>query len=173
MSASDFRIVREARPEHAAHHSRNVTRLHRLKEVRREQGITARRMAHHLRLDLEEVTRQESEPTALTLSQVYAWQRVLEVPVCDLLVDSESPLSAPVLQRARMVRLMKTAAAIYERADTSSMRRLAEALIGQLKEIMPELEGITPWTGESDRAPRSNSSRSPRRILSQESWHEA
>ncbi|HEX3868867.1 MAG TPA: hypothetical protein VHV77_00380 [Pirellulales bacterium] len=130
-------------------------------------------MAQHLQLDVDEVARQEDESCDLTLSQLYAWQRILEVPVADLLVDSDAALSAPVLQRARLVRLMKTAAAILERADTSSMRRLAEALVNQLTEIMPELEGITPWCSESSRAPRRQLPREPRHTISSKHWQEA
>jgi transcriptional regulator with XRE-family HTH domain len=147
-------------------------KLHRLKEVRREQGITARRMAQHLRVDVEEVARQEDERTDLKLSELYAWQHILEVPVADLLEDSDCALSAPVMERARLVRLMKTAAAILERADTSSMRRLAETLIGQLTEIMPELEGITPWNRESHRSQRGSTHYEPRHVMQSEGWQE-
>jgi transcriptional regulator with XRE-family HTH domain len=126
-------------------------RLHRLKEVRREQGVSTRRVALHLGVDTDQVRHQESETTDLTLSQLYAWQQVLEVPVADLLVDSNSPLSPPVLQRARMVKLMKTATALVERSASGSLRKLAESLVDQLKEIMPELAGVNPWPAESQR----------------------
>ncbi|HEX4131280.1 MAG TPA: hypothetical protein VHZ24_14665 [Pirellulales bacterium] len=157
----------------AEHHGGSPrVRLHRLKQVRREQGVSTRRIAQHLRIDGLEVARQEDESTDLTLSQLYAWQKVLEVPVCDLLLDTDSPLSPPVMERARMVRIMKTAAALYERADTSTLRRLAERLIAQLKEIMPELEGVAPWTGENSR--RSiNRHRIGHRVLSPDGWREA
>ena len=70
---------------------------------------------------------------------------MLEVPVSELLVDSNSPLSAPVLERARLVRIMKTVAAIAEKADSSPIKRLAQTLASQLVEMMPELEGVSPW----------------------------
>ena len=38
----------------------------------------------------------------------------LDVPIAELLVESDQSLSGPILERARMVRLMKTAAAIRE-----------------------------------------------------------
>ena len=50
-----------------------------------------------------------------------------------------------------MVRLMKTAVAILERTDSPGVRRLAQALAEQLKEIMPELDGVTAWPTTSDR----------------------
>ncbi len=73
------------------------------------------------------------------------WQEVLDAPVAELLVESEEPLSTPVLKRARMVRLMKTAGAILERASQPSIRRMAQMLVDQLCEVMPELKGVSPW----------------------------
>lgn len=119
--------------------------LHRIREVRREQEMSLRRAAQHMHRDMEELRREEEAEHDLPLSRLYAWQKVLEVPIADLLVDTGAPLSAPVLQRARLVRLMKTAAAIQEKAASPSIKRLTQTLIDQLKEIMPELEGVTAW----------------------------
>jgi transcriptional regulator with XRE-family HTH domain len=119
--------------------------LHRIAEVRRQQGVSRRRLGRVLKIDTEQLRYEENEHTDLTLSQLYRWQKVLEVPIADLLVESDSPLSAPVMTRARMVRVMKTAAAIFEKTESSSVRRLAQTLVDQLVEIMPELEGISPW----------------------------
>ena len=73
------------------------------------------------------------------------WQEVLEVPVGELLVEAEGQLSGPILERARMVKLMKTAAAIRERAGDTPVGRLVGMLVSQILEIMPELENVTPW----------------------------
>ena len=81
----------------------------------------------------------------MMLSALYAWQEVLDAPIAELLVESEEPLSAPVLRRAQMVRLMKTAGAILERAQQPSIRRMAQMLVDQLCEVMPELKGVSPW----------------------------
>jgi len=70
---------------------------------------------------------------------------VLEVPIADLLVEGEGQLSGPVLARSRMVKLMKTAAAIREQAAGGAIAKLADMLIKQILEIMPELEDVTPW----------------------------
>ncbi|HWA97438.1 MAG TPA: hypothetical protein VG713_03055 [Pirellulales bacterium] len=172
MSTSNIRPTIGSSLSRSVQPAESRVRWHRLKEVRREQGMSVRRIAQHLRVDVDEVARQEDEQTDLALSQLYAWQRVLEVPIADLLVDSNSPLSPPVLQRARLVRMMKTAVAIYERSDTSTMRRLAERLIGQLKEIMPELEGIAPWSGEERGRSSGGESRSGHRVLAPDGWHE-
>jgi hypothetical protein len=79
------------------------------------------------------------------LSQLYEWQKALEVPVTELLAEADDNLAANILQRAQLVRLMKSALAIKENARQDSIRRMIETLIDQLLEIMPELSGVGPW----------------------------
>jgi hypothetical protein len=74
-----------------------------------------------------------------------AWQSVLEVPIAELLVEDEGQLSGPVLERSRMVKLMKTAAALRERTGGTPVGKMVEMLVSQILEIMPELEDVTPW----------------------------
>lgn len=119
--------------------------LHRVAAVRRAQGMSRRTIARKLRLDLATVRLHELPSTDLLLSELYQWQQALEVPIAELLVDSEEPLAAPVLRRAQMVRIMKTALAISENAHQVSVRRMAQTLVEQLKELMPELAHVTPW----------------------------
>jgi hypothetical protein len=102
-------------------------------------------VARVLNVEVEEAARQEQPHTDLPLSTLQKWQAVLDVPIAELLVESDEILSAPVLERARLVRVMKTAATILEKADGARIRRLADTLVKQLVEIMPELEGIGPW----------------------------
>jgi len=106
--------------------------LHRVREVRREQGISIKRASQHLGMSVEEARRQEEPTCDLTLAQLHAWQKVCEVPVADLLVEPDCELSAPVLQRARMVRVMKTVQAILERTGQQSVKRLGQTLVNQL-----------------------------------------
>ncbi|MDZ4819564.1 MAG: helix-turn-helix domain-containing protein [Planctomycetota bacterium] len=119
--------------------------LHRLAIVRQQQGVSHRNLARRLGSDIRTVRAQEHSDADLPLSLLYAWQQVLEVPISELMVDSASPLSPPVLERARMVRLMKTVAAMLESADSNSMKRMIQMLSEQLIEIMPELKGVGPW----------------------------
>jgi len=119
--------------------------LHRLAEVRQQQGVTLRNVARRMRVDLKTVRQQEEATSDLTLSTLYAWQQVLDVPVADLLVDDEGPLSPAVKQRAQLVRVMKTAVAMLEQCDSSKTKRMAQTLIDQLLDIMPELKEVGPW----------------------------
>jgi transcriptional regulator with XRE-family HTH domain len=120
-------------------------KYHRIAEVRREQGVSLRSMARQMKLDMPTIRREENGSSDLRVSDLIRWQRVLDVPLADLLVDPGTSLSRPVMERARMVRLMKTAAALQEQAKTPGIQRLTTMLVQQLKEIMPELEHISAW----------------------------
>jgi hypothetical protein len=76
---------------------------------------------------------------------LHQWQDVLEVPLADLLIDSNGPLSTPVSQRARMLRVMKTVKALAEAAHEAPVQRLADMLVTQLVEVMPELKEVSAW----------------------------
>ena len=119
--------------------------LQRLAAVRRQQGLTHRTVARRLNVEIEQVRQQESESSDLPLSIVYAWQKVLEVPVTELLVEAGDALTSPVLKRSQLVRLMKTVLAISERTKQESVRRMVQTIVGQLVEIMPELADVKAW----------------------------
>lgn len=142
--------------------------LHRIAEVRRQQGVTLRNVARRLGIPLAVVRRQEQAGSDLRLSELLRWQEVLEVPVAELLVEGEGQLSGPVLARSRMVKLMKTAAAIRERAQDSGLSRMVEMLVEQILEIMPELSDVTPWHSVGQRRTREELGRTARMVVSEE-----
>lgn len=124
----------------------NVPRpMHRLKAVRHREGVSQSTVARRLGVSLGQVKWQEEETSDLPLSTLLQWQQVLQVPLAELLTETDEPLSGPVMQRAKLVRLMKTARAISERARQQSIQRMAQVLVEQLVELMPELEDVTPW----------------------------
>lgn len=129
--------------------------LHRLAEVRRIQGLSQRTVARRLRLDMASVKQMEREDTDLPLSALYQWQKALDVPVSELLVEADEPLSTPVMKRAQLVKLMKTAMAIKERSGQPAIQRMAELLVNQLVDIMPELAQVTPWHAVGKRRSQS------------------
>ena len=140
--------------------------LHRLARVRRREGVSRRTVARRLKIDVAQVKSQENENADMLLSNLYQWQEVLDVPITELLVESDDPLSTPVLKRAQMVRLMKTARTILERSHQISIRRMAQTLIEQLLEVMPELKSVTPWHAVGQRRTRSELGQAARRRLS-------
>jgi len=119
--------------------------LHRVREAREQQGVSLRSASRHLDISIEEVRAQEHEMSNLSLATLYRWQQLLDVPIANLLVDVDGPLSEPVLKRARMLKLMKTAGAIVQQTHSTQVMRLANMLVDQLVEIMPELKGVSPW----------------------------
>jgi transcriptional regulator with XRE-family HTH domain len=119
--------------------------LQRLAHVRRLQGVSRRTVARRMNVEIEQVRCQEQATTDLPLSALYAWQKALDVPVSELLVESGDALASPILERSQLVRLMKTVLAIRRQAKQESIRRMADTMAGQLIEIMPELANIGPW----------------------------
>jgi transcriptional regulator with XRE-family HTH domain len=119
--------------------------LQRVAEVRRQQGVSRRTLARRMNVELSAIREQESETYDMSLSQLYEWQKALEVPVAELLAEADDNLTAGILLRAQLVRVMKSALAIQENARQDAIRRMIETLIEQLLEIMPELSGVGPW----------------------------
>jgi len=146
VSIMDYRVPRTGANGAAAGKAPGADRpLHRLHEVRRLQGISRRTIARRLKTDVSQVKSQEDETADILLSTLYQWQDVLQVPVEELLVEAGDELSPPIMKRAQMVRLMKTALAILRRTQQPTIQRMAQTLVDQLVELMPELEGVGPW----------------------------
>ncbi len=119
--------------------------LHRIAEVRQQQSVSTRSVARKLNITSQQVLEREDPQTDLKLSDLLRWQEVLDVPLVDLLVDNAGPLSEPVYNRASMLRIMKTTKAILETAHECSVKRLANMLVGQLVQMMPELAEVSGW----------------------------
>lgn len=119
--------------------------MHRIRTVRLQQGTSLRSVARQSGVDIRQLRLQEQESADVRLSDLHRWQKALDVPLTELIVEPDSTLSPPVMERAQMVRLMKTAAAICERAKSVEIQRMAKMMVEQLTDIMPELEGVNPW----------------------------
>jgi transcriptional regulator with XRE-family HTH domain len=127
------------------------TPLHRIAEVRRQQGISLRAVRQSLGLGSDQVHEQEKENYDLLLSELYRWQQALDVPTAELLVEPAGQLSQPVLARASMIKVMKTAATILESSHDPGILTLAHRLIDQLIDVMPELAGVSAWPAVGQR----------------------
>ena len=125
--------------------------FHRVRTVRLQQGVSLRSAARHMRSDVRTLRKQEVETTDLRISDLQSWQRALDVPITELLAESETPLSRPVMERAKLIRVMKTAAAILERSPNTQVERMAQMLVEQLIELMPELKDVSPWPSYGQR----------------------
>ena len=123
----------------------HLKNMHRIEKVREEQGISLRSVARAMDMPLSEVRDQEQGKTDLTLSQLYRWQEILDVPIEDLLLEPDSILSRPIKERSQLIRLMKTVQTVLESTTQEKVKRLAETMFIQLTEMMPELEEVTSW----------------------------
>jgi transcriptional regulator with XRE-family HTH domain len=139
--------------------------LHRIADVRKRQGVSVRSVARRMHTSIDQVRRQEEPACDLMLSELLRWQQALEVPLSDLLVESESPLSEPILTRARLLRIMKTVKAIQETATSSSIQRFAAMLEQQLIEVMPELKDVSAWHSIGQRRSPNELGRTAERSL--------
>lgn len=154
-----------ARPKQAKRRT-----YHRIREVRLQQGVSLRTAARHLQSDVRSAREEEEETADLKLSQLYEWQRVLEVPVAELLADSDESLSRPIMERARLVRVMKTAQAILEKASSPPIKRMAQMLVEQLTEVMPELASVSPWHSVGQRRSLDDLGRIAEQTVSMDSF---
>jgi transcriptional regulator with XRE-family HTH domain len=125
-------------------------RLHRIQEVRRREGMSLRTAARQLKTDIRDIRRQENATSDLKLTDLYKWERVLEVPAAELLEESDEPLSRVVRERAAMVRVMKSARSLLENAS-DDCRPLAENLVDQIVQVMPELAEVGAWPSVGQR----------------------
>jgi transcriptional regulator with XRE-family HTH domain len=166
MSIADYNIPGVTNPDSVPIPVANKRPLHRLGTVRRLQGVSRRAVARRLNIDIAAVKQQEDESTDIPLSTLYAWQKLLEVPVSELLVDATDPLSPPIMKRAQMVRVMKTALSILERTNQVPIKRMAQTLVDQLLDLMPELRGVSAWHAVGQRRRLNEFGRAADRRLS-------
>jgi transcriptional regulator with XRE-family HTH domain len=140
--------------------------LHRIAETRRRQGLSLRSAARRLGTSMDQVRREENPSFDMPLSELYQWQQALEVPVGELLVDCDATLSSNVLNRARLLRVMKTVRSIQETTKCISIERLAAMLEQQLVELMPELKDVSAWPSVGQRRSHEELGRTAERVMS-------
>ena len=89
---------------------------------------------------------EEEGETELSVSDLYRWQRALKVPLSDLLEPPSTDLSEPIRQRACLIRLVKTAKTLMkECVEETQHHRLANRMVNQLEQLMPELKEVGSW----------------------------
>lgn len=144
----------------------STVKLHRIRTVRMQQEVSMRTAARRSGVDVRTLRRQEQENTDLSLSDLHRWQEALDVPIAELVEEPGAHLSKSVMERAKMVRLMKTATSIQEKAQTDSLSRLAQVMVDQLVDMMPELEGVSAWHEFGQRRSLDEYGRAAERSLS-------
>ena len=123
---------------------RDAVPLHRIAEVRAQQGVSLRAISRRSGVDVNELKRQELPDSNLTLIDLIRWAKALEVPI---------ERSDPVQSRAALVKVMKTVVALTEVAASPRVARLTTMLREQMIELMPELAEIGGWPNFGSRRP--------------------
>jgi hypothetical protein len=119
--------------------------LHRIADVMQQESIKPRTASRRMQVPVSQVRAQQDAYCDISLSDLYRWQTALRVPLVDLLVDPGYPLSVPVQLRANLLKAMKTIRSIQENAEQESVKILAENLVQQLVDMMPELREVPAW----------------------------
>jgi transcriptional regulator with XRE-family HTH domain len=127
--------------------------LHRIAEVRQQQGVSLRAVSRRIGIDVRTLREQECPSSNLTLTELYRWQEALDVPIQNLLCDHDDSLSERTQMRAALVKLMKTVKALTEVASSPRVARMTTMLHEQMLEIMPELAEIGSWPTYGSRRP--------------------
>ena len=91
--------------------------LHRLAAVRRQKGIHRRVLADRLGISVKEL-RVKEESADLSINTLRQWAAVLEVPITELVVESDECLPPTRLTESQAARLMKMAARLRDRSGT-------------------------------------------------------
>ena len=125
--------------------------LHRLRVVREREGVSLRSVARKLGRTVTQIRDEEQETTDLRLSVLYRWQQVLGVPVAELLVPHDDPLSPSIRTRSRLLKIMKTVRTLEQHTRSPESAHLIRQLAEQLLELMPELRDVSGWQGTGHR----------------------
>jgi len=112
----------------------------KLREIRERERVTPRAMATRLGMFTQEYMRLETCPR-LAISNLLECQQALNVPLCEFF-----DLQHPVPQRAQLLRVYKTAAAIRELSLSHEMQVLIDRLMEDLEILDPELSrNVKRW----------------------------
>lgn len=125
--------------------------LHRIAEVRLQQGLSLRAIARKTGISERELRNQEQPHTNLSLRDLHVWKDALEVPLEHLLADRDLSVSESIQSRALLVRIMKTVISLREISVSRRIVLLLDLLRLQLVELMPELRHIHGWPSHGSR----------------------
>ncbi len=149
----------------------HLNNCHRLKTARLTAEMSLRSVARRMNVTMATARAEEEGNCNLCISDLYRWQRALQVPLTELLEPPSTGLSEPVRQRACLVRLAKTAKTLLTKCSHGANHRLVSRMVDQLHELMPELREVGTWP-EGRPRPLDDLGRTADEILTSE-WFSA
>lgn len=146
---------RPSNPERRAP-AKSARPLHFIASTLRKQNATLAGCARRLGISLSEAAAQARPDADLSLSQLYAWRAVLDVPTSEL-IPFDDVVPDPIRNRALLLRTMKTARQLQNLSRGTRLEPAVASLVDQLVELMPELAETPAWpTVGQSRAPRES-----------------
>ncbi len=149
------------------------TMIHRLREVRTNEGVSIRTMTARTGLPASVLRGQEEQPD-ISLADFLVWQQALGVPFEELIDPKVEQVADHIRVRAGLIRVMKSVKTLVEQGGLSKRQTtMVENVIHQLNEIMPELSDVDGWPQYGARRGLADLSRIEAQVISCQSGEEA
>ena len=103
--------------------------LHRIAQIRREKGLKLSVIARQMGCTVAELRQQENGARDLQITELMEWQRILDVPLYELIIDPTLP---PEPEQEQLAKLLETAAALRGCSRSVAEQAFAEMLVEQL-----------------------------------------
>ena len=113
-------------------------KFHRADEVRKERGISRRKLAAMLGLTPQELVSLLEPWTNVSMSQILCLAEALDVSPAELIIDERTDAANPKLSAGALRRLYELVASIEEQATEIGVQRMTEQLRSQLDELATE-----------------------------------
>lgn len=133
---------------------RNRKHFHRIASERRARGMSIRTAAKRLGWSVARARATENEHYDIPVSELVAWQTVLEVSLDVLVREPSCELSSPIAHRAQLIQIMKSVATLQRSRTSTSVSVVADRIAEDLVELMPALQDVRGWP--SIGSPRSS-----------------
>jgi hypothetical protein len=146
-------------------------KLNCIAEVIERERFSPRTLANRLNMTVTEVLASSASTNDLTLSELYRWQAVLQVPITELLVELDSALSPAVERRCLLLKAMRTVRSIQERAEQEIIQLMALQLVEQLLNLMPELKEVQAWPAVGQRRTKDELGMIVERCIPEQLFH--
>ena len=164
MSHQDFQ---DRRPNHRETEPTWPERWHRVRTVREQEEVSLNALARRTKIKESLIEQLDDEGYDMPLSMLYRLAEGLRVPIAELLLGGQDgTISEPIRQRACLLRIARTAHTILAKSKHKATRNLAQTLVDQLVDLMPELADAGTWPEVGKRRSPTDVPRMEERVYS-------
>jgi transcriptional regulator with XRE-family HTH domain len=115
-----------------------MTRLNRIREVRKRESVSERTFARHLGIRQSEVEDFESPSRDMAISELTRVSKIFRCPVSDLVVDGEN--DEIVKLRGLLIMLSRSVNTLLGIARDNNVQAVAQSMRNQIADVMPEAD---------------------------------